>query len=224
MERSDALVSLRALAGSDLRLLAAQYGVTVHTPDGLRTNKGWAGHVIERHLGLALNSAQAPNFGSWELKVVPVWVGPDGKLRVKETMAITMIDPVEVARNPWEESHVYRKLRRMVVVSRVFENKAETRSLVHGAFAFDLTDPVLHDVLKADYETVRCALHAHDDVRQGFLTLTGKMGTLIQPRTKGAGHGSTSRAFYARPCLVAHILGLGVLPDLCCTGPALEAE
>jgi hypothetical protein len=33
---------------------------------------------------------------------------------------------------------------------------------------------------------------------QGFEALTGRMGVFIQPRTKGAGHGSTSRAFYAR--------------------------
>jgi len=33
------------------------------------------------------------------------------------------------------------------------------------------------------------------------------MGVLVQPRTKGPGHGSTSRAFYARKIFVAHILG-----------------
>ncbi len=134
-------------------------------------------------------------------------------------MAITMIDPVEVARNSWEDSHVYRKLRRMVVVGRVFEDKAESRSLVYGAFAFDLNNPVLYKVLKADYELVRRTLLSHTDIKTGFLTLTGKMGNLIQPRTKGAGHGSTSRAFYARPCLVAHILGLGILPACCQSEP-----
>ncbi len=35
------------------------------------------------------------------------------------------------------------------------------------------------------------------------------MGKLVQPRTKGQGHGSTSRAFYARTGFVAHILGEG---------------
>jgi hypothetical protein len=34
------------------------------------------------------------------------------------------------------------------------------------------------------------------------------MGVLVQPRTKGPGHGSTSRAFYARARLVGRILGL----------------
>jgi hypothetical protein len=83
------------LVGHDLVGLAKVYGVTMWKGD--RMNKGWAGHTIERHLGLALNSSRSPNFGSWELKVVPVRALPDGALKVKETMAITMIDPVEVA-------------------------------------------------------------------------------------------------------------------------------
>ncbi|MFB2968172.1 hypothetical protein ACE1CD_04315 [Aerosakkonema sp. BLCC-F183] len=36
--------------------------------------------------------------------------------------------------------------------------------------------------------------------------LTGKMGVLVQPRTKGAGYGSTSRAFYARKQFVSLII------------------
>jgi hypothetical protein len=34
------------------------------------------------------------------------------------------------------------------------------------------------------------------------------MGVLVQPRTKGAGHGSTSRAFYARKQFVAKMIGI----------------
>jgi hypothetical protein len=34
--------------------------------------------------------------------------------------------------------------------------------------------------------------------RKGFDVLTGRMGYYIQPRTKGMGHGFTTRAFYAR--------------------------
>ena len=50
--------------GTDLRPLAERYGVTVWKGD--KKNKGWAGHVLERHLGLPINSAQSPNFGSWD--------------------------------------------------------------------------------------------------------------------------------------------------------------
>jgi len=46
------------------------------------------------------------------------------------------------------------------------------------------------------------------DPQQGFGTLTGKMGVFIQPRTKGAGHGSTSRAFYARPLFLKQFISI----------------
>jgi len=68
MEREEAIRKLQALEGKDLVSLARQYDVTVWKGD--RKNKGWAGHVLERYLGLPINSAQSPNFGSWELKVV----------------------------------------------------------------------------------------------------------------------------------------------------------
>jgi DNA mismatch repair protein MutH len=205
MDREQALVKIQELVGADLRPLADKYGVTVWKGD--RINKGWAGHVIERHLGLALNSSRSPNFGSWELKVVPLKRGPKGVLVVKETMAITMIDPVEVAAKDFEDSHLFNKLRKMVVVSRVFESKAETSSVLHAAATFDLDNPIVYDRVKADYDLVRGTIRT-----KGFSSLTGKMGVLIQPRTKGAGHGSTSRAFYARTQFVAHILNIATLP------------
>lgn len=205
MERDEAIAKIELLKGRDLRALADQYEVTVWRGD--KKNKGWAGHVIERYLGLPINSAQAPNFGSWELKVVPLKVAADGSLKVKETMAITMIDPYEVKRTPFEESHLFRKMSRQVVVSRIFESQRDARSLLHSVGDFDLDDPEVYRRVKADYEEVQAVLR-----KSGLPGLTGAMGALVQPRTKGAGHGSTSRAFYARTQFVAHILGMEALP------------
>jgi len=122
-------------------------------------------------------------------------------------MAITMIDPYEVLHRPFESSFLLAKLQKIVVVARIFECVAETCSIVHAIASFDLDNPAIYNQIKADYSTVQEAIKL-----QGFAALTGRMGVLIQPRTKGPGHGSTSRAFYARKCLVAHILGL---QDLC---------
>ena len=101
MERAEAIARLTKLAGQDLRVVAEQHGVTVWTPHvapgdpvpaGAKLNKGWAGQTIERVLDLPLNSSRAPNFGSWELKIIPLKHLGDGSLAVKETMAITMLD------------------------------------------------------------------------------------------------------------------------------------
>ena len=201
MERAEAVDRLRLLVGRDLVELAESFGVTMWK--GGRINKGWAGHTIERYLGLALNSSRSPNFGSWELKVVPVRVLPDGTVRVKETMAITMIDRVEVAAKEFPDTHVFAKLQRMVVVARVFESQSERQSICHKVAEFDLGNRDLYRQIEADYCFIR------DVVRtRGFDSLSGKMGVLMQPRTKGPGHGSTSRAFYARKPLVGRILGI----------------
>lgn len=185
-----------------MRQLADVYGVTVVGPSG-KTNKGWAGHVVERFLGIPLNSAQAPNFGSWELKVVPLKRLRDGTLVVKETMAITMIDPVDVAQKSYSDSHLRAKLAKAVIVARIWEGKDEPRSVVHSVATFELADDETNGQIEADYEAVRELIR-----KSGFQCLSGKMGVLVQPRTKGPGHGSTSRAFYARKQLVRTLLGL----------------
>jgi DNA mismatch repair protein MutH len=201
MERDQAVKKLQMLQGQDLRKLADDYQVTVLR--GERINKGWAGHVLERYLGLPLNSAQSPNFGSWELKLVSLKRSSLGALRVKETMAITMIDAYNVKQTPFEESHLFSKLRKLVVCARVFESKQETRSLLVRVSTFNLDNPEVLKTVKADYDLVRQTI-----ISEGFDKLTGKMGVLIQPRTKGPGHGSKSRAFYARTGFVTSLLGL----------------
>lgn len=201
MDRTEAVRRLKQLEGQDLVALAKQYHVTVRRDQ--RFNKGWAGHVLERYLGLPVNTAQAPNFGSWELKLVSLRYMADGSIGVKETMAITMIDPYNVVRTPFEDSHLLNKLRKAIVCGRLFESTLEPRSILRIVSTFDLSDPELYETVRRDYEEVRSRI-----LSNGFESLTGAMGKLVQPRTKGRGHGSTTRAFYARKEFVARILGI----------------
>lgn len=201
MEREDAINKLKMLEGRDLVSLASQYEVTIWKGD--KKNKGWAGHVLERYLGLPINSAQSPNFGSWELKIVPLKRLANGVIAVKETMAITMIDSYNVANTPFEQSHLLAKLKKAVVCARLFESQNEGRSLLVRVSSFDLNDRATYEQVKRDYEETRNCIRT-----RGFEHLTGAMGVLVQPRTKGAGHGSTSRAFYARTQFVTRILGM----------------
>jgi len=191
MEREEAVKKIQELIGKDLRKLADDYGITVFREG--KKNKGWAGHVIERFLGLPLSSAQAPNFGSWELKVCSLKRLKNGTLTVKETMAITMIDPYNVANTQFENSHLLAKMRKALIAARIWISQGEESSILHSVVTFDLDNPEVYVQVREDYNLVRNTI-----INEGFEALTGKMGVYIQPRTKGPGHGSTSRAFYAR--------------------------
>jgi DNA mismatch repair protein MutH len=218
MEREEALGKLQALVGKDLRPLADAYGVTVTAPNG-KINKGWFGHTVEALLGIPPNSSRNPNGGSWELKTVPLIERQNGRIGLKETLAITMINADEVAATPFEDSHLLTKLRRMVVLARIYPlasgrtslvrqtvpiSVASTESaIVHSVAAFDLDDPDTYKTVESDYHAVQDTI-----LSRGFDALTGHMGTLVQPRTKGSGHGSLTRAFYARTGFVKQMLDL----------------
>lgn len=217
LDRKEAVRRINLLAGKDLRPMADEYGIPVWKNG--RENKGWAGLVIERYLGLPQNSRQAPDFGDWELKVVPLRRDAEKKLRVKESMAITMLEPAEVLSSRFEDSHLYDKLRRMVVVSRVYESPQELHSMLHAAAEFDLADPKIRARVAADYETIRQQIRD-----SGIDSVTGDLGQLVQARTKGRGHGSKTRAFYARAVFVAIILNLQKLSSMPRVFPAGREE
>ena len=202
MERVEAVEKLKLLVGKELHELAKEYDVTIYKNG--RVNKGWAGHVFERYLELPLNSAQSPNFGSWELKSIPLKKLKNGKWTPKETMAITMIDPVNVKQKEFKDSHLLSKLKKAVIVVRTVGDSVDEPSYIHSILEFNLSGE-LYRIIENDYNLVRDTLLNNEN---GFEMLTGKMGKYIQPRTKGRGHGSTTRAFYARTIFLKELLNL----------------
>ncbi len=201
MTRDEAIAILRPYVGRDLRPIADQVHVTVWKNG--HKNKGWAGMVVEQLLGHPQDADQAPDFGTWELKVVPLARNAQGHLQVKETMAITMIDPKNVAETPFEHSHLLDKLRALLICGREWVHDRDERSLLLKLGAFDLADGETFRQVQADYETVQKTIRA-----EGAQALTGWMGNLVQPRTKGPGHGVHTHAFYARTMFVAKMLKL----------------
>ena len=184
MERAEAIEKLLQLKGKDLRPLAEAYGVTVWTERGT-LNKGWVGHTVEAELGIPINSSRNPNGGSWELKTTSLKKLRNGTLSPKETIAITMINPNEIVNTSFEDSHLLAKLRSLVVVARIYEGREETATTMHNVVTFDLDDPDIYRIVKADYEELKDTI-----AKNGFAALSGRMGNYVQPRTKGTGHGS----------------------------------
>lgn len=196
--RLQAIENLKKYIGQDLRVLAPKYGIT--TFETGRQNKGWKGLVLERLAGLTNNNSKAPNGLSFELKSVSFYK-VEGVLVPKETMAITMINPQELLEHSFWESHCWYKLKAIVFCAVRWNGfNAESAELIDvTSFDFLENDNIIKEIAE-DYEFIRQKLKS-----QGFSSLTGKDGKWIQARTKGAGHGSTSRAFYARKDLVKKI-------------------
>ena len=196
--RAVAIRNLKKYVSSDLRKLALKYGVTTYETG--KQNKGWKGLVLERLAGLQPNISKAPNGLTYELKSV-AFRTVNGELVPKETMAITMINPEELKAHSFFESHCWTKLKTIIFCAVGWDgvNSEEAKLLKVTSLDFTEDDDLIKEI-KADYDFIRNKL-----ITEGFSALTGADGKWIQARTKGAGHGSTSRAFYARTSLVKRI-------------------
>jgi len=196
-----AIQNLEKYIGQDLSELANQYGITTFI-DG-KQNKGWKGLTLENLAGLSNDNKQAPNGLGFELKSTAFYQ-PKGVWTPKETFAITMINPQNLVDTPFFKSHCWEKLKSLVFCAVSWNGKHNIESKLLKVQSFDfLEDDVVIKEIEDDYEFIRdkCAT-------QGFSALTGADGKWIQARTKGAGHGSTSRAFYARKALIKEIIRL----------------
>lgn len=200
--RTKAIINLKKYIGQDLRELAKIYGITTYETG--KQNKGWKGQILERLAGLDNNNSKAPNGLSYELKSVSFYYKND-KLVPKETMAITMINQKELLETDFLNSHCWTKLKAIVFCAVMWHGKNSQNAELINVTSLDFSeDDELIKEIQKDYEYIREKLKI-----KGFESLTGKDGIWIQPRTKGAGHGSTSRAFYARKNLVSKIFEIG---------------
>ena len=198
--RVKAISNLRKYLGQDLSLLANGFNVTTFLNG--KQNKGWKGLVLERCAGLDNNNVSAPNGIGFELKSVS-FVEKKGVLVAKETMAITMLNQDKLRKQDFYESGLWEKLKSLVFCAVEWKGTNDKNVNFLDVTSFDFQDEQeLIDEIKADYDFIRNKL-----ISQGFDALTGSDGKWIQARTKGAGHGSTSRAFYARKVLVNRIFG-----------------
>jgi len=196
--RTTAIKNLKKYIGKDLRILAKQNGITTYETG--KQNKGWKGLILERLAGLETNISKAPNGLSWELKSVS-FRKVNGIFKPKETMAITMINPEELQKYSFFESHCWSKLKSIIFCAVEWHGmNSSTAELIKVANLDFAEEDQLIKEIKEDYDYIRQKL-----IKYGFKSLTGKDGRWIQARTKGAGHGSVSRAFYARTKLVEKI-------------------
>lgn len=162
----------------------------------ITANKGRPGLFLETLLGIP-HTSNCLDCVDGELKTFPLKKLKNGTLVPKETMAITMLSKDELKKCEFGASNCCKKLAKMLVVP--YYRTGATVEYMTPKVVSGETCAELYATLEADY----------NEIRRQFLetgVLQSKTGTLLQNRTKGAGHGSTSRAFYLRKEFMKRLL------------------
>ena len=156
----------------------------------ITANKGLPGHFLEDVLGIP-HTSNCLDCSDGELKIFPVKKLKNGALVPKETIAITMLSTDDLCINEFKTSTCCKKISRMLVVP--YYRSGDTVMFMNPAIidreCTEFDD--LYRTIESDYNQIR-----KNYIENGILQ--SEIGTLLQNRTKGRGHGSTSRAFYLR--------------------------
>jgi len=151
-------------------------------------DKGGAGQHLERLVRIPRSSA-CLDCEDGEVKTFPLKAG-----KPKETCAITMIQPDTIVTTPFEHSNVHKKLANTLFVP--YERTEDTIAFHHPILLTAADD--LFAELAADYEAIQASYAVGEP--------SSAIGQHLQARTKGPGHGSTSRAFYLRTSFLKMLL------------------
>ena len=200
MDRELAIKKLNSLKTNKINIhdLAKKYGITVSVNG--RQNKGWAGLTIHAFLGDRGN-LQKPDFEWGELKTFPLKYLKNGQLTTKESMQITMTNTEGVKKHDFKNSHVYDKLKKILLVSRIVGKNYMDPTYIYSVSVFDI-ETEFFSRLSSDYDEIKNFI-----IKNGYTK--SKVGNLIQVRTKGAGKKiKKSIAFYARAKFMNKILKL----------------
>jgi DNA mismatch repair protein MutH len=193
--RHDALTKLSLYWGTNLRDLSDQFGLSrIGCPI---ENKGWAGHSVEKLLGQSPNNDHGPDFGEWELKVL-AFVQTTSYLEVKSQLTLTMVQPKELEITPFEESYLWAKVQKMLIVARLYIYSEEQYSPLIGYALFDASSEI-KSLLKQEYETLQWLLQS-----QGVSALKDFQGHYLNLHLKKATERGWS--FIAQRTLLNQIL------------------
>jgi DNA mismatch repair protein MutH len=166
----------------------------------ITTNKGLPGTFLEDLLGIP-HTTNCLDCSDGELKLFPVKKLKNGAVVPKESIAVTMLSTDELSKNDFKSSKCCKKMSRMLLVP-YYRNGDNITFMNPKIIDRDCAEFVeLFNTFESDYNQIRTNF-----IENGVLQ--SETGTLLQNRTKGTGHGSTTRAFYLRPAFMKQFVPL----------------
>ena len=170
-------IRVQNLSGKTLAKLADEVHWSV--PLDLKRDKGWIGQLIEVHLGASAGNLSEPDFQNLgiELKTIPL----NASLRAKETTYVCTVPLIDHIGLQWEDSCVYKKLRKVLWVPVEADPDIELgqRKVGTGFFWSPNSDEM--DSLKTDWEEFM------ELISLGKVeTITAHQGDCLQIRPKAA--------------------------------------
>ncbi len=201
----------RGLGGYTLGELGEELGVAV--PESAARAKGLAGQLLEKMLGATASSRAEPDFVELgiELKTIPL----DSTGKPKESTFVCSISLAAMADTDWENSTVWKKLRKVLFVPVEAASQTPLRDRRVGrAFLWAPTSEE-QMALRRDWERL-AEMIARGDVER----ISGHLGEVLQVRPKAASGRSRRRApdeegavqwtmprgFYLRPAFTRSVL------------------
>jgi len=197
----------QTLLDKNVKDFAKFYGTPIF-PKG-KTNKGWIGQTIERHLGLQNNNQNRPDGYDFELKSTEVFLR-EGTWIAKETLKVTQLNTFDILQEEFESSVFWKKLKDVILVAYQKEADAYTCKKI---LEIKITDPGLVREIRSFWEDVR-DLVCSGQIRE-FINL-GSSESLIQLRPQGDGKQKSicpitqekfpARSFYATKKLINQLM------------------
>jgi DNA mismatch repair endonuclease MutH len=153
--------------------------------------KGVVGRIYESAFDIPANSIAGPDFpgAGIELKSVPILVDRSGA-KAKERISVGMIDFVSLVDEEWERAAVRKKLDQLLLIFYGWKPYRPISSFETLAAGLWRPDERSLASIRSDWELIRALVRAgrRDEVSESLTTVLGAA-------TKGAGHGSRSRAW-----------------------------
>ena len=148
--------------------VAEELGVTIYK-DG-KLNKGWVGQTLDKIANTIHVNSQLPDGYDYELKSVKIARKNDEWLPA-ETMAITMFNPNKILNETFENSSLWHKLEKLIIVGCFYESRDPLSVFIKFIKPVDTSDEGIIFAVK-NYWT-----HIRNLVEEGKIASYSSKGT-----------------------------------------------